>query len=219
MARRLRAPAWLPLACLGLALAAILAAGPSAWGRLALRAGAPDLAAALIEAPRWQGVALYEAGRFPEADRAFQAAGRGATYNRGNTLALTGRYELAAGYFDAVLYTAPHDSDARANRALVERFITRRKGNGGGVWGKVGVADAEVLAKNPGTYEMHIQALMRARTRLPRPSDSLQSVEATLDWLRALPDDPGRYLKLRIAAEHEQRTREGTAAPPTGDPW
>lgn len=210
---------WLPAIVAGLALAAIAAAGPSAWGRLALRAGAPDLAAALIEAPRWQGVALYAAGRYAEADRAFQAAGRGSTYNRGNTLALAGRYQLAADYFDAVLYADPADSDARANRALVERFIERRSGDGHGTWGKVGVADATVIPTNPGTYEMHIQALMRARPRLPRPSDSIQSVEATLDWLRTLPDDPGRYLKLRIAAEHAARERDGTAARPTGDPW
>ena len=210
---------WLPAVVAVLALAAITVAGPSAWGRLALRAGAPDLAAALIDAPRWQGVALYEAGRYAEADRAFQAAGRGSTYDRGNTLALTGRYELAAAYFDAVLYADPTDSDARANRALVERFIERRGGDGRGTWGKVGVADAAVIPTNPGTYEMHIQALMRARPRLPRPSDSIQSVEATLDWLRTLPDDPGRYLKLRIAAEHGARERDGTAARPTGDPW
>ena len=182
---------WLPAIVAVLALAAIAAAGPSAWGRLALRAGAPGLAAALVEAPRWRGVALYEAGRYP----------------------------LAADYFDAVLYADPTDSDARANRALVERFLVRRSGDGHGTWGKVGVADAAVIPTNPGTYEMHIQALMRARPRPPRPSDSIQSVEATLDWLRTLPDDPGRYLKLRIAAEHAEREREGTAAAQTGDQW
>ncbi|MBB5223638.1 Ca-activated chloride channel family protein [Amaricoccus macauensis] len=209
----------LPMACVVLALATIVAAGPSAWGRLALRAGAPGVAAELIEAPRWRGVALYEAGRYPEAELVFQTAGRGSTYNRGNTLALTGRYALAADYFDAVLYSDPTDSDARANRVLLERFIERKSGDGGGVWGKVGVANAKVAATNPGTYEMHIQALMRARPRLPRPSDSIQSVEATRDWLRSIPDDPGRYLKARIAAEHEQRESEGTLPAPTGDPW
>ncbi|MFT3971971.1 MAG: tetratricopeptide repeat protein [Amaricoccus sp.] len=208
-----------PWVCAALALAAIVAAGPAAWGRLALRAGAPGIAAPLLEAPRWRGVALYEAGRYDAAELAFQAAGRGATYNRGNTLALAGRYELAADYFDAALYADPTDADARANRALVEQFITRRSGDGGGTWGKVGVANAAVEAKNPGTYEMHIQALMRARPRLPRPSDSIQSVDATADWLRTLPDDPGRYVKLTIAAEHERRVSEGTAPPPTGDPW
>lgn len=209
----------LPVICLCAGLAAAAAAGPSAWGRLALRAGVPGLAAELIESPRWRGVALYEAGRYAEADLAFQAAGRGATYDRGNTLALLGRYELAAGYFDAVLYADRTDSDARANRALVEQFIDRKTGDGGGTWGKVGVADEKVIPTNPGTYEMHIQALMRARPRLPRPSDSIQSVEASLDWLRTIPDDPGRYLKLRIAAERKQRESDGTAPPATGDPW
>lgn len=66
---------------------------------------------------------------------------------------------------------------------------------------------------------MNIQALMRNRPSLPRPSDSIQSVAAELDWVRSIPDDPGRYLKLRIAAEHERRLRDGTAALATGDAW
>ncbi|BBE71832.1 tetratricopeptide repeat protein [Oharaeibacter diazotrophicus] len=43
--------------------------------------------------------------------------------------------------------------------------------------------------------------------------------QATLQWLAAIPDDPGRFLKLRIAIEHERRLREGTAARTGGEEW
>jgi Ca-activated chloride channel homolog len=38
-------------------------------------------------------------------------------------------------------------------------------------------------------------------------------------WLQTLSDDPGRFLKLRLAAEHNRRVDAGTAPPITGDPW
>lgn len=210
---------WIPLVILVLALGAGLAAGPSAWGRLMLRAGFPGLAAGLIEAPRWRGVALYEAGRYAEADAAFRRAGRGSTYNRGNTLALTGEYALAVDYYDAVLYVAPGDADALANRAVVAPLIKQLVGSENGSPGKIATDEAPEAKPSTGTYEMNIQALMRGRPKLPRPSDTRQSVAAGQDWLSALPDDPGRYIKLRIKAEHERRVETGTGAPEAVDPW
>ena len=38
-------------------------------------------------------------------------------------------------------------------------------------------------------------------------------------WLRTLPDDPGRYLKLRLKAEQARRIEAGTAIPAGSDPW
>jgi hypothetical protein len=38
-------------------------------------------------------------------------------------------------------------------------------------------------------------------------------------WLRTLPDDPGRYLKLRLKAEHTRRVEAGTAMPAGSNPW
>ena len=83
-------------------VAALAAAGPASLGRLALMAGLPGLAAPLIADPAVKGVALYEAGRYPEADDAFRTAGRGSTYNRGLSLAATGDYPLSRAYFDAI---------------------------------------------------------------------------------------------------------------------
>jgi Ca-activated chloride channel family protein len=38
-------------------------------------------------------------------------------------------------------------------------------------------------------------------------------------WLATMPDEPGRYLKLRIAAEYQRRLEAGIAAPPGDDAW
>ena len=209
----------LPWILAALALAAVLIAGPSAWGRLLLRAGFPAAASGLISAPRWQGVALYEAGDYAGADAAFARSGRGSTYNRGNSLALTGEYELAVAYYDAVLYVDPADADAIANRALIAPFLDEVHGPTSGALGKLGTETAPDERPHGGTYEMTIQALMRDRPRLARPGDTRQSVVAGPDWLTALPDDPGRYLKLRLVAEHARRVEAGTAAEPGANPW
>lgn len=38
-------------------------------------------------------------------------------------------------------------------------------------------------------------------------------------WLQTLPDDPGRYLKLRLKAEQAARIEAGTAVPAGSNPW
>lgn len=38
-------------------------------------------------------------------------------------------------------------------------------------------------------------------------------------WLQTLPDDPGRYLKLRLKAEQGRRIEAGTAIPAGSNPW
>ncbi len=209
----------LPALLAALAAAAALAAGPEALGRLALRTGLPELAATLLETPRWRGVALYQAGRFAEADASFRRAGFGSTYNRGNSLAVTGNHELAVAYYDAVLYVNADDADAQANRAKVAALVEPVVGVGNEIDGIAAVAAAAEAPPSAGTYEMQIQALMRDRPRPPRPDDSRQSVAAGEQWLTALPDDPGRYLKLRIAAEQRRRLEAGAGVWQGGDPW
>ncbi|TXN19894.1 tetratricopeptide repeat protein [Methylobacterium sp. WL30] len=38
-------------------------------------------------------------------------------------------------------------------------------------------------------------------------------------WLQTLPDDPGRYLKLRLKAEQGRRIEAGTSMPAGSNPW
>jgi Ca-activated chloride channel family protein len=56
----------------------------------------------------------------------------------------------------------------------------------------------------------------------PPPSKAAAAAEdgqATLQWLAAIPDDPGRFVRLRIAAERQRRHAFGTAVPPGGASW
>nr|WP_246329407.1 tetratricopeptide repeat protein [Chthonobacter rhizosphaerae] len=46
-----------------------------------------------------------------------------------------------------------------------------------------------------------------------------EASQATLQWLAAIPDDPGRWLRLRIAAERKRRVEEGRAVQPGGEDW
>ena len=45
-----------------------------------------------------------------------------------------------------------------------------------------------------------------------------QSIIASRQWLTTLTDDPGRYLKLRIAAEQRLRLETGLAVPAAEQP-
>ncbi|KAA0969503.1 tetratricopeptide repeat protein [Aureimonas fodinaquatilis] len=202
-----------------LMLVAGAAAGPSAWGRLFLAIGMPQVAAQLLTEPRWQGVALYQAGRYAEADAAFRKAGRGSTYNRGNSLAATGQYRDAVAYYEAVLYVDPQDSDALANRATIAPLIDPVIGESNSIDGIPATAATGVAMPTIGTYEMNIQALMRSRPAPVTPRSTGQSMVPGPEWLQGLADEPGQYLQLRLAAERQRRAEAGVAAPEGTSPW
>lgn len=191
------------LALIGAAL--VLLAGRAPMAKLLLILGLPGLAAPLIDDPAMRGVALYRAGAFDAADQAFREAGRGSTYNRGLSLAVTGDYALSVAYFDAVLFGTPSDSEARENRNLVNGLIPPHLGQSNAA----GRLAAEAVVPAPPTTE---------GARLQRPLDQGRRV-ADADWLAALADDPGEFLKLRLQAEYQRRLSLGLTPPEEGDPW
>ncbi|MGQ7793647.1 tetratricopeptide repeat protein [Faunimonas sp. B44] len=202
-----------------LSAAGAAVAGPEAIGRLALSAGIPALAARLLDDPAWRGVALYRSGRFAAADEAFRAAGSGSTYNRGNSLARLGRYEEAVAYYDAVLFRNPEDREAKANRDLVAILIDPVVGERRD--GRSHIPPApDPPSGTPSPPPSRFSAITAVQSeRQRRPIDEVISVAAGEEWLATLRDEPGRYLKLRIAAEHERRRAMGLAAPPGDSPW
>jgi Ca-activated chloride channel family protein len=198
----------LPLLIGAAGVAALVAAGSDALGRLALMAGMPAVAAPLISDPAVRGVALYRAGKYQEADDAFRAAGRGSTYNRGLSLAATGHYPLARAYFDAVLFAAPGDSEARENRAVVSALIPPVVGSGNEA-GRINVTPIAV----PGGMPVDETTLVHGR-RL-----DAGGLVADQSWLETIPDDPGEFLRLRLADEHRRRLSLGQTPPEEGDLW
>jgi Ca-activated chloride channel family protein len=188
--------------------AALVAAGPTALGRLALMAGFPGAAVPLLSEPAIAGVALYRAGRYAEADDAFRAAGRGSTYNRGLSLAATGNYPLSRAYFDAVLFAAPGDSEARENRNVVAALVPPVLGEGN----EAGRISVKTIA-TPGGLPTEADP-----RRLGRRLEA-GGLVADMGWLATIPDDPGEFLRLRLADEHRRRLSLGQTPPEEGDLW
>lgn len=202
-----------------IALAGVLAlgvAGPDAWGRLALRAGAAGLAVPLLGDPAAVGVALFRAGDWQGADAAFARAGRSETYNRGLSLAATGDYPLSVAYFDAVLFSNPADAQARRNRDLVatmyppETGISIAPGRLRGAGGQESSSAPPLpgLASPAGASDPDWRRMMQAR-----------GVAASDDWLATISDDPGEFLALRLRAEYARRESLGLIRPREGQPW
>ncbi|MBK0398180.1 hypothetical protein H0I76_03180 [Limibaculum sp. M0105] len=201
------------LVCLASVLCLVLG-GPRALGKVALLLGLPSLAAELISDPVARGAALYRAGRYAEADAAFAGAGRSATYNRGLSLAATGDYALSVAYFDAVLFANPADEDARHNRGIVAAMVEPVIGDARG-HGRIAAAVAKIGAAD---------SAEAARLSLPDASKIRKPLEvgalsADADWMNAITDDPGEFLKRRLRAEHERRLANGLILPEEGNPW
>lgn len=206
------------------AAACALAAGPQAWGKLAWQAGFPALAAPLIRDKAAQAAALYAAGRYAEADTAFAAIGRSATYDRGLSLAATGDYSLSVAYFDAVLFANRYDSDARHNRdtvkALVPPVIGEAMGHGR-IEAILAEAGVRTVAFDPDAPDQRIieTELDPQRESNRRPVTGDRTAAADSAWIDSLEDTPGAYLKARLAAEMERRRTEGTAHKEETDRW
>jgi Ca-activated chloride channel family protein len=70
-------------------------------------------------------------------------------------------------------------------------------------------------AEGPGAKSAELAEVakqLRERFRRFGKSYEAQSVLPTREWLDAIPDDPGKFLKLRLAAEQAQRLARGGSA-------
>ncbi|RRH72327.1 hypothetical protein [Falsigemmobacter faecalis] len=188
-------------------IAAFALGGTAPFARLAFLLGLPGLAARVSDDPSVAGVGWYLAGDYPKGDDAFRRAGRNSTYNRGLSLASVGAYPLSVAYFRAVLFVNPSDSQARENMAYVSTLYPPVVGEAN----NAGRIKAEA-------YKTHGGAVVEGVRRLERPLDEGGRV-ADAAWLAALADDPGEFLRLRLAEEHMRRLSLGLTPPEEGDPW
>jgi Ca-activated chloride channel family protein len=201
--------------------AASVAAGQEGLARLALRFDAPSVALTLTHDDETRGLARYRLGDFAGAAEALRLAGPKATFNRGNALARAGKYQDAVGAYDAVLARDPAHRAARANRAILVKLIASATEDGRGSRPQ-GIDEGErskTTNRNQSMTMLEAEAAVRERaSQVRRPSES-KALIANEQWLATLADEPGRYLKLRIAAEYRRRLEAGTLAPPGDDAW
>lgn len=187
--------------------AAFALGGAAPFARLAFMVGLPSLGAQLAFDPAVAGVGQYLAGDYAKADATFARAGRNSTYNRGLSLASVGQYPLSVAYFRAVLFVNPADSQARENMAFVQTLYPPVVGEAN----NAGRIKAQA-------YKTHGGAVVEGVRRLAPPMNEGGRV-ADAAWLAALPDDPGEFLRLRLAEEHLRRLSLGLTPPEEGDPW
>lgn len=96
---------------------------PNEQGYKALKQNDFQQAATKFDNSEWQGVAYYRLKKYKRALDAF-SKGTDATafYNKGNTLALLGRYQEAIAAYDKSLTLNPSFDDARFNRDLLKKL-------------------------------------------------------------------------------------------------
>ncbi|MFZ6049613.1 VWA domain-containing protein [Pseudomonas sp. CR3202] len=101
---------------------------PDQQGQRLLEAQRPAEAASTFSDPRWQGVALYQAGAYAEAAARFAQGDSAADhYNRGNALAQAGELEAAIDAYDSALARQPDLEAAKKNKALLEDLLRQRE--------------------------------------------------------------------------------------------
>ena len=97
-------------------------------GRLMLALGYPALAAHMLTAPAWRGVAHYQAGDYKSAIATLKNT-RGAeiAYNLGNAFARDGDLLSAVKAYNIALRHNPGDNAAFANRQLVQSLMETKQ--------------------------------------------------------------------------------------------
>lgn len=82
--------------------------------------------------------------------------------------------------------------------------------------GSVGAAEG---AGRTGPEQASVAQQMEQPSLRLQKSYQQQAVSASAQWLATLPDDPGKYLKLKLAAERARRVERGVAAPMGTEQW
>ncbi len=76
----------------------------------------------------WQAAAHYKAGEYEQALQKLQDSnGPANAYNKGNALAQTGQLEQAINAYEQALKLDPNNTDAKYNKALVEKELEKQK--------------------------------------------------------------------------------------------
>jgi len=93
-----------------------------------------EQAAKLFENPDWKAAAHYKVGEYDKAlenlknnRSALSALSALSAYNQGNALAQSGQLEQAIKAYEKALTINPDDSDAKYNKALVEKELEKQK--------------------------------------------------------------------------------------------
>lgn len=160
----------------------------------------PVAAAERFSDDRWRGVALYRSGDYAGAAAAFaRDPSADGHYNRGNALAMAGRYDDALRAYNAALVLRPDLTVALRNRNRLERLLAQRA-----------AAQAEAAARrnksqaasSTSTQADEQSSVSSATPDSPAAASPQRQAQAGADWLvsPSLADDP-QVAEQRQAAE------------------
>ncbi|KUM44266.1 tetratricopeptide repeat protein [Pseudomonas sp. EpS/L25] len=189
-----------------------------------------DQAAAAAERfsdDRWRGVALYRSGDYAGAAAAFaRDPSADGHYNRGNALAMAGRYDEALKAYAAALVLRPDLTAALRNRNRLERLLAQRaaaQAEAAARRQKAQAAATNAKADEPSSASSTPETSAAASPQFqaqagadwlvsPSAVDDPQQEEqrqAAEQWLREIPDNPAELLRRKFW--YQQQQREETA--------
>ncbi|MFC7338787.1 tetratricopeptide repeat protein [Haloferula chungangensis] len=167
---------------------------PDQQGQRAFDKGDFKAAAERFNDPMRQGVALYRAGEFKQAQAIFSRLDSAeAHYNRGNCLVFLGQYKDAIASYDRALTRRPEWKEASDNRALAEARAKLMEMKGGDMGDQKLGADKIVFdKKKPGGQETQMEG---------DKASSNSSTQAL--WLRRVQTSPADFLKSKFAYQEQ----------------
>ncbi|PWU30901.1 hypothetical protein DK254_10710 [Pseudomonas sp. RW407] len=141
---------------------------------------------------RWRGLALYQAGDYDGAARAFAQGDTAADhYNRGNALARAEQYEAAIDAYERALELQPDLQQAQRNKALLEELLRQREQDAAQQRANASQALRSGEAESSPTAPARPSGQQDQEERPARPSAALQNrQQANAERLQATdPDD------------------------------
>jgi Ca-activated chloride channel homolog len=170
------------------------------------RHGKFEQAAKIFSDPLRQGVALYRAGDFLAASKAFirvrDAVG---AFDRGDALLMHGAYDQAIAAFDQALALHPGWKDAEENRALAVTRRDRLQVQGGNMTEGMEEGNETVI---------NLNAKHRQSSPESAGDDKLSDAELQATWLRRVQTTPGDFLRVKFSYQAHEQAQKAKAAYP-----
>jgi Ca-activated chloride channel family protein len=200
--------------------------------------GDKEAAASLFKDPKWRAAAAHDLGDYESAVADLDGfTDPESLYNKGNSLARLGRFDEAIAAYDAVLEQAPQHEDARFNRDLLieqqeqqeqqqqqEKSEESQQEND-----QSQQQNDESQSSEPEPSESDEQSENESgqdrsesdqeseqqpqQQQADQPNEEInEEDQASEQWLRSIPDDPGGLLRRKFyyqSRQREQRNMDG----------
>lgn len=177
------------------------------YGHLLMSLGHYDKASVIFADPFWSATAAYYAEDFQRAGSLFLQIDRSAAvFNRANALAHSRDYSGAAALYRQVLISEPHHTGASLNLAVIEALLEEIQATSAAQMNEENasgqdldtIGDTLILEK-----DLTIDLVGDRPTY--SADELLASDETTALWLRAVTQEPARFLSNKFATQLSER--------------